>query len=431
MKKRIERKEKPVVKTEKIGFDDDEDGVEKHFDFSRFGTFNVFLLGLVSFLNDLSSELIWPILPLLISSLGGTGLIIGLIGGLMNGLPNLVKVFSGYFSDKAHNRMKFIFSGYFIGEISKLGLFFANSWLIILAFTGLNKLGKGIREAPRDALISQSMPTEKGRGFGIQRAFDVSGAILGSVVLLVVVSFFGLHFKPLILAAAILGFTSLIPIYFLKNVDNNGNGSKKKIFFFSSLKHLSNPLKSFIAIAIIFALANFTYMFFVLRTFEIFSAGNQQFIIPILLYVFFNIFYAGFAVPFGKWSDKIGRRRIIATGYFLFSLVCVGFLFFRSLWVLILMFILYGLSNAMVVGNQRAFVSDCSEEELRATAIGAFQTAIGISAIVAGIISGILFDINPDYTFIYGFILSLFSAFAMIVFRVYYGSSCGYIKVKK
>ncbi|MEK6885722.1 MAG: MFS transporter [Nanoarchaeota archaeon] len=416
MKKGVENATKAVVVEKK-----------NKFDFSKFGTFNVFLLGLVSFLNDFSSELIWPILPLLISSLGGTGLIIGIIGGFMDGFPNLIKVFSGYFSDKAHNRMKFIFGGYFLAEISKLMLYFANGWLTIMAFMGINKLGKGIREAPRDALISQSMPTEKGRGFGIQRAFDIGGAILGSIVLLAIVHFLGLHFKPLILLAAVLGFTSLIPIYFLKNIDNKSNGKEKKIFFFSSLRHLSSSLKSFIFIAVIFALANFTYMFFVLKTFSIFSSeiGNDQFTMPILLYVFFNIFYAGFAIPFGKWSDKIGRRRIIAAGYFLFSLVCAGFLFFSSMPMLILMFVLYGLSNAMVVSNQRAFVSDCSSEELRATAIGAFQTAIGISAIFAGVIGGILFDINQDYTFIYGFALSLFAAFAMIVFRVYYGNSCG------
>ncbi len=393
---------------------------KRKFDFSRFGTFNVFLMGLTSFLNDFSSELIWPILPLLISSLGGTGLIIGIIGGFMDGLPNLVKIFSGYFSDKSHHRMKFIFWGYFTGEITKLMLFFANSWLTILAFTGLNKLGKGVREAPRDALISLSMPDEKGRGFGIHRAFDVGGAILGSLTLLAIVYFLGLHFKPLILFASILGFTSLIPLYFLKNIESNSNGKDKKIFFFSSLKHLSNELKMFIFISVIFGLANFTYMFFVLRTFNIFSSGSSQFTIPILLYVFFNIFYASFAVPFGKLSDKIGRRRIIAAGYLIFSLVCLGFLFFSSLPILILMFILYGLSNAMVVSNQRAFVSDQSSEELRATAIGAFQTAIGVSAILAGIIGGLLFNINPDYTFIYGFVLSLFSAFAMIVFRTHY-----------
>ncbi len=384
--------------------------------FSAAVSYNVILLGLVSLLNDFSSEMVLPILPLLIASLGGSGLVIGLIGGLMDGLPNLLKVFFGYLSDKSGNRKRYIFWGYFIAEFFKLMLFFANTWIWIMAFMGLNKLGKGIREAPRDALISQSMPAEKGRGFGIQRAFDVTGAILGSIVLLIVVFYFGLHFKPLILAAAIIGFTSLIPIYFLKNVDNKNGENKKRMFFFSSLKQLSGQLKFFIFISVIFALANFSYMFFVMKAFSLFSGST--FVIPIMLYVFFNIFYAGFAIPFGSLSDEVGRRRIIAGGYFLFSLVCLGFLLFDSLPAFILLFIFYGLSNAMIVGNQRAFVSDISEERYRATAIGAFQTCIGVSAIAAGVIAGLLFDVNNSYTFIYGFILALTAAVGMLIFRM-------------
>ncbi|MDP1728706.1 MAG: MFS transporter, partial [archaeon] len=134
--------------------------MKKRGRFGVFGGVNIFLLGLVSFLNDFSSDMILPILPILLVSFGGTGLTIGLVGGLMEGLPNLIKVFSGYFSDKTKNGKIFIFGGYLLAEFSKVLLFFAKGWISIMIFMGLNKTGKGIREAPRDALISESLPSE-------------------------------------------------------------------------------------------------------------------------------------------------------------------------------------------------------------------------------------------------------------------------------
>lgn len=382
-----------------------------------FGGANIFILGLVSLLNDFSSEMIAPILPLLIASFGGTGIIIGLIGGMIEGLPNLLKVVSGYFSDIAGKRKQFIFSGYFTSELFKLLLFFAGTWKGILLFMGMNKLGKGIRDAPRDALISESVPKNKrGRAFGIQRAFDTTGAILGSVSVLLLVFFFSLGFKKIILIAAIIGFMSLIPLYFLKE-RRAAKKQSRDFSFFPTLRNLDGKLKVFIIAAGIFALANFSYMFFVFRSAEIFGSlsGNQSnFAIPILLYVLFNIFYAVFAIPFGNLSDAIGRRKIIIAGYILFTAVCAGFIIFSSLQAFIPLFILYGMVYALVVGNQRAIVSDLSGEKIRATALGTFQTVIGAAAICSGLIAGFLFDISPNLTFAYGGALSAIAALILI-----------------
>jgi MFS family permease len=384
------------------------------------GGLNILLLGLVSLFNDFSSELIAPILPLLITSLGGTGLTIGLIGGMMDGMPHLLKVISGYFSDKLRNRKKFIFWGYFTSEFFKLMLLFAQSWVGVMAFMGLNKLGKGIREAPRDALISESLPNHSGKAFGIQRAFDTTGAILGSLTVLAIVFFMGLYFNGIIIAAAVIGFLSLIPLYFLKNIESVRKREVTKIGFWKGLKKLPNSLKLFLVVSAIFAFSNFSYMFFVLKSASAFgvSITKDNLFIPILLYVFFNIFYALFAIPFGKLSDEVGRRRVLLMGYLLFSLVCLGFLFFSSLLAMIFLFISYGLVYAMIVGNQRAFVSDRSPKELRATALGAFQTVIGLASIISGVIAGLLFDINSNFTFIYGAALSFLS---VLIFLFFFG----------
>ena len=384
-----------------------------------FGGINIFLLSLVSLLNDFSSEMIAPILPLLITGLGGTGLIIGLIGGMIDGLPNLLKVFSGYLSDRAGKRKKFVFSGYFISEFSKFMLFFAGTWKGILIFMGFNKLGKGIRDAPRDALIAESLPREKGRGFGIQRAFDTTGAILGSVSVLLLVIFFSLEFKKIIIIAALLGFLSLIPLYFLKEPYRRSIKPGKKIDILMSLRNMDGKLKIFILSAGIFALANFSYMFFVLKSASLFKfsfLGSQNpFVVPIMLYVLFNIFYAIFAIPFGKLSDSLGRRKIILAGYLLFAFVCFGFLFFSSFYAFIALFIIYGLVYALVVSNQRAIVADLSPARFYGTALGAFQTTIGIAAIISGVIAGLLFDINPSMTFVYGIVLSLIASFVLLL----------------
>ena len=372
----------------------------------------VLLLGIVSFLNDLSSEMIMPILPMFITALGGTGLVIGLIGGLRDSISSILKVFCGYWSDKTGKRKVFVFSGYLTSVLFKLALAFSKIWQHILIFSGLERVGKGLRTAPRDAIISDSMPKERGKGFGIHRALDTSGAILGSFVVFILFWFLGFNFKSVILIAAVFSLFSLIPLYFVKEKKKEPQDISLKI----GLKNLPRSLKLFILVSSIFALANFSYMFFILRAQEFFT-GKLAIGVPILLYILFNIFYAVFAIPFGALSDKIGRKKVITFGYLLFSLTCLGFAFFNSLAAFIVLFALYGIVYAIVDGNQRAFVSDLSTEKLRATALGTFHTATGLVALPASLIAGFLWQITPTITFIYGSILSMASVLLFLIFK--------------
>jgi MFS family permease len=394
---------------------------------------NILLLGVVSFLNDLSSEMIIPILPMFITALGGAIWIVGLIGGLQDSISSILKVLSGYWSDRIGRRKIFVSSGYLTSAGFKLLLSSSAIWLHILIFASFERVGKGLRTAPRDAIIADSMPEARGRGFGIHRALDTAGAIAGSVVVLLLLYFlwFDLDqiaffepiafYKLIIFIAAIIAFFSLVPLYFVKE----GKRDPQKISLQISLKKLPKPLKLFIMVATVFALANFTYMLFILKAVDAFMPIMQEresIALAILLYVLFNFFYAMLAIPFGTLSDRIGKRKVLISGYFLFSLTCLGFAFSDSLAAFLVLFPLYGVVYAMVEGNQRAFVSDLSTEDLRATALGTFHTLIGIIALPASLIAGVLWTITPTHclTFLFGSSVSIISVILFVVLRDYF-----------
>jgi MFS family permease len=365
---------------------------------------NILLLGIVSFLNDVSSEMIMPILPMFIKSLGGAGLAIGLAGGFRDSIPSILNVLGGYWSDRIGKRKIFVWSGYLISSVFRLFLTFSKTWHQAVIFSGLERTGKGLRNAARDALIAESAGTQRGKGFGIHRAFDSSGAILGSVIAFVLSGFFGFSFKLVILIAGVIAFVSLVPLRFVRERKGEPREAAQKI----NLRELPRPLKLFIASAGMFALANFSYMFFILRAQESF-ADKSSVGTPILLYILFNIFYAGFAIPFGSLSDRIGRKKVIILGYLLFSLTSFGFACLNSLPAYVLLFALYGIAYAAIDANQRAYASDLAPVQLKATALGAFHTTMGLMALPASLVAGFLWQTAPSATFIYGGTVSLVS----------------------
>lgn len=375
---------------------------------------NVLLLGLVSFITDASSEVIMPILPLFIASIGGAGIAVGLIGGVGDSLSSIMNVFSGYLSDRFAKRKPFIYLGYGLSALMKLFYPFSRVWPQLLFFRVLERTGKGIRTAPRDAIIAESAEKEvRGKAFGIHRALDTSGAIGGSILAFILFWYLNMDFRDILLIAALIAFLALPPIYFVKEEEKKPVKRELRI----GLKGLSKELKLFILVASVFALANFTYMFFILKAQQAFTA-REAIGIPILLYIWFNVVYAVLAIPAGVLSDKIGRPRVLLAGYLAFAVTSIGFSFASSLMPLVTLFALYGSAFALIDANQRAFVSDLAEKDVRGTALGTFHTSISIATLLSGVIAGTLWEyISPNVTFLYGGFVALLAAILLYYYQ--------------
>ncbi len=375
---------------------------------------NVIFLGLTSFINDISSDMIFAVMPFFITSLGGGGIAVGLISGLGDSISGILKVFSGYLSDKFGKKMPFVFGGYFISSVMKFLFPFAKTWSTLAFLIPLERIGKGLRTAPRDAIISSSASTlSKGKAFGIHRTLDTLGAFLGALSAFFFFWFLKLELKTILFIAAIIGFFALLPLLFVKEKESFSLGLSLKM----SLKGLPSGFKWYLIAVTLFALGNFSYMFFVLKSkiiFEDIFNLRLATALPILLYVWFNVIYALSSTPAGILSDKIGRKKTLILGYLIYAFTCAGFTLAKFWVTFIILFAMYGLSFGIIEGVSRAYAADFVPENLKGTALGIFHTCISLAVLPGGIIAGILWNFNPNFTFIYGAILGILSILFLI-----------------
>ena len=354
------------------------------------GRKNVILLGGSSLLNDVSSEMIKPLLPLMILSLGGGSILIGLLNGLRNFISFALRIFFGYLSDYTKKRKPWIISGYGISAFFKFLLIFSYNPLDVIGFGATERLGKAIRTSPREALISESMPKKKGFGFGIDLLMDRGGAIIGTIMVAILVEF--LTIKNIILLSSLVAITALFPLIFVKEMKIK----KLKKKFLMSIETLSKKVKRFLIVIIFFSIGNIGLFFTILRAKEILKLN----VAAIVLYATFNLIFAIFAIPFGRLGDK-NRRFSLVLGFLIFAISSIFFAFSTNLISLIVSFVILGFGYAMITGNIRAHISEISKENERATALGTAETLQGIIALPTAIIAGILWKFSPTITFVY------------------------------
>ena len=390
------------------------------------GMFNIIILGIASFLTDVSSEMVYPLLPLFLTSarIGATPAIVGLIEGLAESTASLLRVFSGYWSDRLQQRKPLTILGYSASTIGKILLYLSNSWPLVLASRLTDRFGKGIRTAPRDALIADSTdPTRRGTAFGLHRALDSAGASVG--VILAYIFFVSLHddFSGIFLISVIPAVLGIVILFFVREkitprkmeVTARGNGKpvNARVPWWSGLgsrwSALDRRLKLFLLVVFVFSLGNSSNQFLLLR------AKNQGFddATVILMYLVFNIVYALAAWPAGRLSDRVGRKALLVLGYLTYGVVYVGFAIASplQLWGL---FATYGLYIAFTEGVEKALVSDIAPLDLRATLIGLHATFVSIGLLPASVLAGFLWDtFGPQVPFYFGGAMGIVAAIAL------------------
>ena len=381
---------------------------------------NVWAVSLTSFLMDISSEMVINILPLFLSNvLGIKTSLIGVIEGVAEAVASVLKVFSGWFSDRAGGRKWLAVAGYAMSAFTKPLFYFANTWGAVAGARWADRVGKGVRTAPRDALVADSVDErQRGLAFGFHRAADTAGAMVGLLIALGIVwaaqrgalALGADAFRTIVLVSIVPAVLAVIALAFLaRDVPVTGQRAAPKLAF----RGLGRPFLVFMLIVGIFDLGNSSDAFLVLRAQE-----RGLSVVGILgMLITFNLIYTLISTPAGALSDRIGRRRLIIGGWIAYAVIYLGFGLAQAAWHIWALYALYGLYYGMAYGTAKALVADLVPTELRGTAYGTYNAVLGILDFPASAIAGVLWQgigawqgFGPAAPFIWGGALALLAA---------------------
>lgn len=386
----------------------------------KFLTKTIVILSVISMMTDISSEMLYPILPMFLKSIGFSVLWIGILEGFAEAIAGFSKGYFGRMSDKIGKRVPFVRFGYTLSAISKplIGIF-AMPVLVFLLRT-IDRLGKGVRTAARDAILSSETTKEyKGRVFGFHRAFDTLGAAIGPILALIYLHYYPNNYVSLFLIAFIPGLIGIIFTFFLHDKKSDvtpfNNNKTKFLEFLSYWKKSSKSFKKTVVGLIIFTAINSSDIFLLLLVKQNGLSDSNV----ITLYIFYNLVYALFSGPMGWLGDKIKLKNSLILGIFLFSVVYIFIPFVNSNWVYYLLFSVYGISISAIEGNSKALVSNIANKEETATAIGFLTSFQSIATLLASSIAGFLWSaINPVVPFLLSGIVAFFCSVYFLFIRI-------------
>ncbi len=380
----------------------------------------VWILSLVSLFTDTASEMLYPIMPVYLKSIGYSVLLIGIIEGIAEATAGFSKGYFGKLSDATGRRVPFVRFGYSLSAISKpiIGLLIQPLW-VLFART-IDRLGKGIRTGARDAILSgEATPQTKGKVFGFHRSMDTLGAVLGPVFALLYLYYHHEDYKTLFIIAFIPGLLAIAATFFLKQQEVIPKENINKVSFFSFInywKEAPSNYRKLITGLLVFALFNSSDVFLLLRIKD--TGLNDTMVIGI--YIFYNLVYAVFALPLGMLADKIGLKIVFIIGMFLFGFVYLGMGFNANLFIFIMLFLFYGLYAASTEGIAKAWISNICEKKDVATAIGTYSAFQSICALLSSSIAGFIwYSAGSEWVFYLAGSAAFFIAFYFLMYVPY------------
>lgn len=376
-------------------------------------TLNVLVLGATSLLTDISSEMVFTLLPFfMVNVLSIEMAFVGLIEGAAEATSSLLKVFSGWFSDKTRKRKPFVVLGYSLSAFVKPLFALAASVSQVFMIRLLDRIGKGVRTSPRDALIADSIqPDVRGKAYGLHRSMDTIGAVLGPLIAFLLFPI--IWYRGVFLVSIIPGLAAVVLLTLLMKEKKREGVVWKGSSFLSDFRSLPGDFKVYVVMVAIFTLGNFSYAFFLLRAGEL----GVPIIFAPLLYLLFNLVYAISALPIGTLADRIGKKPVILFGYAMFGVTCLGFAFAYSSFHAVILFVAYGVFFAIADTLQRAIVPDLVTAELRGTAFGVLHTTIGVAAFPSSLIAGVLWQIyGATISFMLAAVVSIASTVLFLLF---------------
>jgi MFS family permease len=378
------------------------------------------IIGFVSLFSDISGEMIYPILPLFLTgTLNAPATVVGLVEGISVGVGNAVGGFSGWISDRIGRRKPVAFFGYALTAATRPVIAAAQVWPLVLAARFAERFGKGIRNAPRDALLAESTEARyRGRAFGFERAMDSLGAVLGPLVALAVISWARLDARSIFLIAAIPATIAALMILTVKEPREQVVRGTGKLSL--SLAGTTREYKKLLLIMSVFSLANSANSFLILRAQQLGLAtgasASAAISETILAYTLYNLVSTLTAYPAGAASDRVGRRNLLVAGFAVYAVSYLGFALASAVWMVWPLFALYGLFPALTEGVAKAMAVDTAGRAGRATVIGILSMATGLMQVLASYIGGLLWDkVNAQATFYFGAALAALAAVMLLV----------------